>query len=744
MLVFLNVLKILLLSLICIIYLSLKRLGCLLIEFFKKLIALAKRVIVSLLKNYVDELKEQWDMFMWMWERRKILRRRTGLYKRLKDKGTILLKSNLKTFFWWSVVGLIFIGFPIQVMGWYNQLPSPDLLMERGREKSTKILSRDGELLYEIYVDRKYDPVTLDQIPDHMIRSTLAIEDDHFFVHNGIRPLSIVRAAKANILDDEMQGGSTITQQLVKNVLLSSDRTIERKAKEAILALIVERKYTKDQILELYFNNIPYGGTAWGVQSAAQKYFGKNIWELDLAESSLLAGLPSAPTTYSPLNGNYEISKQRQRIVLNRMVLLGYISKEEGDAAYEKTLTFISQEDYIRAPHFVEYVRDELNNKYGTRMVNFGGMTVTTSLDLKLQDQVQQIIKEEVEKSRYLDITNGAAVVLSPKDGEILAYVGSKDYFLDDWGAFDVLTAFRQAGSAIKPLTYSLAFKDGMTPWTLIDDKPVVFKNEWETYKPVNYDGKYHGKVSLRSALANSYNIPAVKLANKIGADNIVSLGKDLGLNNWKVDGSYGISVTLGGKEVRPLDLANVYATYARGGVFMETTPFISVKDLNGREIYKRGSDRRVISEEIAYLITSILSDQKARLPAFGVNNFLSIKDHDVAVKTGTTDQKRDNWTIGYTPSYVVAVWTGNNDNTPMNKKLASGLSGAAPIWNRIMNMLLTATENEKFHIPDGVFVKTDGRCGKSEVFIRGSKVPSTLCIDRDDKKDGEKKSNST
>src|SRR3989344_297309 len=273
-----------------------------------------------------------------------------------------------------------------------------------------------------------------------------------------------------------------------------------------------------------------------------------------------------------------------------------------------------------------------------------------------------------------------------------------------------------------------------MTPWTLIDDKPVVFINEWETYKPVNYDGKYHGKVSLRSALANSYNIPAVKLANKIGADNIVSLGKDLGLNNWKVDGSYGISVTLGGKEVRPLDLANVYATYARGGVFMETTPFISVKDLNGREIYKRGSDRRVISEEIAYLITSILSDQKARLPAFGVNNFLSIKDHDVAVKTGTTDQKRDNWTIGYTPSYVVAVWTGNNDNTPMNKKLASGLSGAAPIWNRIMNMLLTATENEKFHIPDGVFVKTDGRCGKSEVFIRGSKVPSTLCIDRDDK----------
>ncbi|KKS21332.1 MAG: Penicillin-binding protein, 1A family [candidate division WWE3 bacterium GW2011_GWC1_41_7] len=740
----------------------------------KNILRIISTKIKSIPEGYVNELRDQYEMFRNFINDLKNNKKPPKIkikmpYKKLNSRGVLNLKifktfisrvTNIsilkiikrfndlytpgtRVFVWGIIFALVFIGLPIKAYSWYRELPNPDLLLEYGSAKSTKILSRDGELLYEIYVDRKYDPVALKNIPQHVIQSTIAVEDDMFFEHNGVRPLSIIRAAKATILDDDIQGGSTITQQLVKNVLLSSEQTMERKIKEAVLAIMVEKKYTKEQILELYFNNIPYGGTAWGIQSASQKYFGKDVGELDMAESSLLAGLPSAPTTYSPFNGNYEISKQRQRVVLNRMVGLGYISQDEADKAYEKELNLVPQIEYIRAPHFVEYVRDELTKIYGSRMVNFGGLTVTTTLDLDLQEKSQDIVKEEVEKNIRLNITNGAAVVLDPNTGEILSYVGSKDYFIENWGAFDVLRAYRQPGSAIKVLTYSLAFKNGLAPWNFIEDSPVVYKNDWETYKPVNYDGRYHGKVSLRSALANSYNIPAVKLAHKIGPDNIVSLGQEMGLNNWSVDGSYGISITLGGKEVRPLDLANVYATLARGGVYKETTPFISIKDNQGYEIYKNtGKEKRVLSEEIAYLITNILADYYARLPAFGVNNFLSVKGHDIAVKTGTTDLKRDNWTIGYTPSYVVAVWTGNNNNTPMNKNLASGLSGAAPIWNRIMSYVLDGTIGEKFNVPEGIAVKTEEECNLREIFIKGTKVPETLCPDDDDKDNRDEKGN--
>jgi membrane peptidoglycan carboxypeptidase len=270
----------------------------------------------------------------------------------------------------------------------------------------------------------------------------------------------------------------------------------------------------------------------------------------------------------------------------------------------------------------------------------------------------------------------------------------------------------------------------------------VVFKNNWETYKPVNYDGRYHGNVTLRQALANSYNIPAVKLVNKLGPDNMVELGHNAGLTNWEKDGSYGISVTLGGKEVRPLDLANVYATFARGGVHKDVTPFISIKDTKGHELYTGNSnEERVIKPEVAYIVTNILSDYYARLPAFGTNNFLSVKGHTIAVKTGTTDLKRDNWTIGYTPSYVVAVWVGNNDNTPMNRYLASGLSGAAPMWNRIMTVLLEGKPDESFEVPSGVLVKYEEKCNRSEVFLKGSRIPETLCPDdKDSHKDDKKK----
>ena len=631
-------------------------------------------------------------------------------------------------------VGLFFIALPIQLNSFFKQLPSPDLLSQ-SPQKTTKILDRKGRLLYEIYVDKKYEPVTLDRIPNHVVQATLAVEDSEFYNHRGIRVDSIIRALKAIIIDEELQGGSTITQQLIKNVLLTPDRTLNRKVKEGILALMVENKYTKNQILELYFNNIPYGGTAWGIQSASHKYFGKDVDELNLAEAALLAGLPSSPSVYSPLTGNSDLAKQRQRYVLDRMVYLGYIDSATAKDAFDQELNYVPQAEYIRAPHFVAFVREELVNKYGERFVDFGGLTVVTTLDLDLQDDVQEIVKNEVDASATLNITNGAAVVLDARTSEILAYVGSRDYFADGDGAYDVLRAFRQPGSSIKPLTYVLALEKGATPATLIEDRPLTIQSGGQTYSPVNYDGRYHGVVTLRQALANSYNIPAVKMVRIVGPDNLVSLGKDLGLQNWEVGNTYGLSVTLGGKEVRLLDLANAYATFARQGTYRDSTTLISVKDSNGFDLYEDARiEKRVLSEGSTYIIGNILSDNRARTPAFGSNSSLVITNHTVAVKTGTTDQNRDNLTVGYTPSYVVGVWVGNNDNEPMNRRLVSGLSGAAPIWNKIMSTVLNNKSDEPFPRPNSVFVKTDPACNISEVFVRDT-APKTLCPDKKQEK---------
>jgi 1A family penicillin-binding protein len=665
-------------------------------------------------------------------------------------KITILNKSQtslIRTFFmklriftFGMLFSFTFIFVPYQIWVWYTQLPSPGLLVEYGKNRSTKILDRNGRLLYEIYVDRKYNPVTLKEIPDHVVHATLAIEDDQFYTHRGFRVDSIMRAAKATVLEDDLQGASTITQQLIKNVLLTPERTISRKVKELVLSVLVETKYSKNEILELYLNNIAYGGTAWGIESASQKFFGKHVWDLSLAESTMLAGLPTAPSVYSPLRDK-DVSKRRQKLVLDRMVLLGYISEEEAKGAFGQKLEFASQADYINAAHFVAHVRSILEEKFGERYVGFGGLTVTTTLDLDLQEKVQEIVRRGVEKSSHLSISNGAAIILDPKTSEILAYVGSVDYFGGSWGAYDVITAFRQPGSSIKPITYALAFEKGYTPASIISDTPVKYVSFDEVYSPINYDGRFHGDVTLREALANSYNVPAVKLIKNVGVDDMVSLGRNLGLRGWEVDDSYGLSVTLGGKEVRLLDHANVYATLARGGVYKKPTPFLSVKDLYGYELYKPdvNTQRQVISEEVTYLISNILSDNHSRTPAFGAHSSLVIPGRNVAVKTGTTDLKRDNWTLGYTPSVVVGVWVGNNDNSPMNQYLASGLSGAAPIWSEIMRMILENKKSEFFAIPEGVIIKIDPECGgRAEVFVKDSNIPEHLCLKDKEKDEGE------
>lgn len=647
----------------------------------------------------------------------------------------------VKPFLYGFIIALILIIFPFEVYRWFKLLPSPDTLVVRASQQSTRILDRNGRLLYEIYIDKKYNPVSIKDIPDHVLKAMLAVEDDKFYNHQGVRVDSVIRAARNTLFAGNLQGGSTITQQLVKNVLLTPERTISRKLKEVVLAPLVEMTYSKDEILEMYMNNVPYGGTAWGIQSAAQKYFGKDVWDLNLAEGTLLAGLPSAPTNYSPVS-NFEGAKERQRHVLSRMVGLGYISQEQSNEAYESELNIVSQAETIKAPHFVNYVRSLLEKEYGKGYVELGGLTVTTTLDLDLQEKVQGIVKDEVDKNAYLGFSNGAAVVLDSKKAEILAYVGSKDYFQEVWGAFDVVTGFRQPGSSIKPVTYALALSKNYTPATIIEDSKITYAFQGQKpYTPVNYDGKYHGKVTVRQALANSYNVPAVKVTASLGPDNVVQLGKDMGLSNWEVDGSYGLSVTLGGKEVRLLDQTNVFGTFSRQGIYKETTPFLSIKDSQGSELYKdTRKEKQIIDSGISYLLWHILSDNVARTPAFGPYSSLNIPNYKVAVKTGTTDNLKDNWTLGYTPSYTVGVWVGNNDGTPMNNMLASGLTGAAPIWNKIVVTVLEGKSDEVYEMPENVFMKYDEKCKASEVFLKGSAVPATLCIEKEDKDKEDKK----
>lgn len=661
--------------------------------------------------------------------------------KKIKEKitpnGTGAKKAKYFIFGFLCFFAVVFI--PHTIFLWLNELPNPSLISD-SITKCTKIVDRKERLLYEICPDKKSDPIKFSEINSNVINATLAIEDANFYRHKGFDIFGILRASREILFHDTIQGGSTITQQLVKLTLLSPERTLERKLKELVLALMVEMKFTKNQILEMYLNSAPYGGAVVGIETASERFFGKKASELTLSEASLLAGLPSAPSIYSPYTA-FTLAKQRQKSVLTRMVELKYISQGEADSAYAEELKIIPQIDFIRAPHFVDYVRSVIEAKYGSKYANFGGLTVKTTLDVDLNDAVTKIVKDEILKDKYLNVSNGAVVVLDSKTGEILAMVGSVDYFdIKNDGYFNTSTAFRLPGSTIKAVTYSLALSKGYKTTSIIDDSPLSIRSGLGFYTPVNYDGAFHGKVSLRKALANSYNIPAVKVLMSLKIDDMVNLGKAMGLTNWVADGNYGPAITLGGKETRLLDLTNVYATLARAGVYTNTKPILEIKDARGYSIYSDENKKdRVLSEEVSYIMSDILSDYYARLPAFGVNNFLSIKGRRVAVKTGTTDFKKDNYTVGYTPSYTVGVWVGNNNNSPMNPILASGLTGAAPIWNQVMTAVLTNTSTEDFLVPLGIEFKYFKECGNvREVFIKGTAPKELNC--KPDTKDQDKK----
>lgn len=637
----------------------------------------------------------------------------------------------------------------LAMIAWFSRdLPTPGRLSNPDFGSSTKIYDNDNTLLYSFYKDYNRIYVNINQIPQILRDATVQAEDADFYQNQGFSVKGYLRALRNLIVYRQLTGGSTITQQLVKTVLLSSERSVTRKIRELILSVEVENRYSKDQILEMYLNDVSYGGTAVGVETASNLYFGKHVKDLTLTEAAFLAGLPQAPSYYSPYIGINKSYIARSNYVLDRLAEKGIISDSQRKKAAEEIANYkFEQKDIsLKAPHFVMYVRQQLVNLFGENMVDKGNLDVKTTLDYKIQEKSEQIVKDEIDNLKGYHVGNGASIVLDAKTGAILSMVGSKDYNdVENDGNFNASTALRQPGSSTKPIMYSVAFEKGYTPASLIMDTQTDFYTGNpvdKVYTPVNYDEKYRGPVQIRFALGNSLNIPAVKMLARVGLKPVMQKAYEMGIVNWNPTDdnlkNVGFSLVLGGREVSLLQLSTAYSVFASGGIKREPYAIAEVKDSGGNIIYKYENvgGTQVLSEEITYLISHILLDNNARQDAFGLRSWLVIPGKTVAVKTGTTDQKRDNWTIGYTPSYVVGIWVGNNDNSEMNPKIASGITGASPIWNKIMTEVLKNKKDEDFQKPDNVIAQeVDAFSGglpygdkpkRTEYFIKGTE-PTTV-----------------
>jgi 1A family penicillin-binding protein len=663
----------------------------------------------------------------------------------MKTKNTIFVNRRRILY---AIFGVLFLGTVLSYVGmfvlfaWFaKDLPTPTKVVRR-EGYASQIFDRNGELLYDVYKEAKRTPVTWEQVPDYLKKATVAIEDKDFYKHGGFDPLTPLRILKNLVMKQRLIGGSTLTQQLVKNVLLTTERTMNRKIKELILAIQIDAKYKKEEILLMYLNETPYGGPAWGVGAASEQYFGKPVSELNLVECAILAGLPQRPNTYSPFSKTPRAYIDRTQQVLTRMVQDGYLDAKlaEETLALAAKYDFYENKTSIMSPHFVFWVKEQLSERYGEDVVEGGGLKVYTTLDLKLQNEVQKIISEEIDKAEKLDISNGAAVIIDPKTGQVLSMVGSRGYFSDKTdGKFNVVTqGLRQPGSAIKPVTYLTALKKGWTPGSMIIDAPVTFEGSGgqKAYSPQNYNGKYNGPMSIRTALGNSINTTAVKMLANVGLQNMLQTAFEMGMTTLEPSAEnlrkFGLAVTLGGAEVKMIDLAAAYSSFANGGKKIDLVGVLKVEDRNGRvlEEYKQVEFPSVMTAEEAFLISNILSDNSAREITFGRQNALVIPNYQVAVKTGTTNDKRDNWAIGWTPNLTVAVWVGNNNNSPMGK-IASGVSGASPIWRRIMLYELPNRPKEDFVKPEKVislevdklsgFPAHDGYATKTEYYIEGT-----------------------
>src|SRR3989344_4423827 len=606
---------------------------------------------------------------------------------------------------------------------WFSSLQIPDFntFDERKVINSTKIYDRTGEiLLYDVNKDIRRTSIDFADMGINIKNATVAVEDSEFYNHSGIRIPSIIRATIiAKLTGKKLTGGSTITQQLIKNTLLTAETTmmkkVGRKIKEWVLALKMEQFFSKEKILELYLNEVPYGGTIYGIEEASRMYFRKKPADLTIAEAAYLASIPQSPTLLSPYGKNKDKLEDRKNYVLSRMRELKFISEEEYREAKNEIVVFIPQEfRSIKAPHFVFFIKEYLEEKYGAELVERGGLKVITTLDYTLQQKAEEFVREgALENEKFWDGKNAALVAIDPKTGQILSLVGSRDYFdkaVD--GNYNVATAFRQPGSSFKPFIYATAFSKGFTDKTVLFDLPTEFQttcdafgkalpnhNQEDCYMPDNYDGKFRGPMSLRSALAESINVVAVKLFYLAGLSDSLKTAEEMGISTLTDINRYGLTLVIGGGEVSLLDMTSAYGVFANGGIRNTQTGILMVEDTRGKILEEYApSPKEVLSKNSASIVSDILSDNAARTPTFGIGSPLHISGREVAVKTGTTNNNKDAWTIGYTPSIAVGVWAGNNDNQPMKK---GGSAVAGPIWNKFLNEALKTLPDESFESPN-------------------------------------------
>lgn len=608
--------------------------------------------------------------------------------------------------------GLFIAGFLLIWLSTFK-IPSLETIEERKVSQSTKIYDSTGKiLLYDVFQKAKRTIVPIEVISPYIKEATISIEDKDFYTHNGFKPTSFLRAVMVNTLSGGFsQGGSTITQQVVKNSILIGDKTITRKLKEIVLALKLDRTVSKDQILSIYLNENPYGGSIYGVEEASQAFFGKTSSEVSLAEAAYLAALPQAPTYYSPYGANKVKLDERKDVVLREMLSDGKINNEEYQKAKDEKVEFIPKGNAgIKAPHFVMFIKDYLEKKYGSDVIERGGLRVTTTLNYELQAKAEEVAKKYADiNQRDFNGSNDAFVALDPKTGGILTMVGSRDYFDKEIdGNFNVTLAHRQPGSAFKPLVYAEAFVKGYTPDTVLFDLPTQFSTKCPIdnmtsidgcYSPQNYDDKFRGPITLRDSLAQSINIPSVKILYLVGISDSIELAKNMGISSLGNANDYGLTLVLGGGEVSLLEMTSAYGVFANEGVRVPYTGIIKVEDNNGKILEElKIRPLQILDAEITRKISDILSDNIARTPLYGANSVVYFGGRDVAVKTGTTNDYRDAWIIGYTPSIVVGTWAGNNDNTPMAKKV-SGLI-VAPMWRAFMDEVIKTIPNETFVPP--------------------------------------------
>lgn len=649
------------------------------------------------------------------------------------------MKYIVKKLLFWGFWLAIFLVAVLSVWAMTIEMPDFASFSQRKISQSTKIYDKTGKIiLYDVHGQIKRTIIPYEQIPRHVKNATVAIEDDNFYNHFGISPLAIIRAFLINIISGDIkQGGSTITQQLVKNTLLTHEKTLSRKIKEVILSLKVEQKFSKDEILNFYLNEIPYGSSNYGIEAASQSFFGKYARDLSLAEAAYLAALPKAPTFYSPYGNHPELLEQRKNLVLKRMAELGFISNQEAEQAKKEEVVFINRgEGGLKAPHFVIYVREYLEQKYGKEVVEQGGLKVITTLDLEMQKTAEDLTKQYVEdEQEKFNVFNAGLVAINPKNGHVLAMVGSKDWFADPlpegctpglnckFEPHVNVTTYakgRQPGSAFKPFVYATALEKGYTDQTVVFDLQTEFNpncnldiNQQEEpepeqeqdqatacYHPQNYDKIFRGPVTFREALAQSINVPSVKALYLAGLQESLQTAKSMGITTLKDINRYGLTLVLGGGEVRLLEMVGAYSAFANDGIKNEIIFIKRIEDANGKVLEENKSfGERVISEQTARTINGMLSDNNARAPAFGQNSYLYFPDQQVAAKTGTTNDYKDAWVIGYTPNIAVGVWFGNNNNESMEKRVAGFI--AAPLWNAFLKEILPDLPKEEFIPPE-------------------------------------------